>query len=69
MYYEEKVISGFLCWRSTPDGEWLPVTYDKIKEKLANKLDECETESFNTGYMGESEEWIKKSEAKDKILS
>ena len=22
MYYEEKIIDGRLCWRSTPDGEW-----------------------------------------------
>lgn len=22
MYYEEKVIDGVLCWRSTPGGDW-----------------------------------------------
>jgi hypothetical protein len=30
MYYEEKAINGILCHRGTPDGEWIPFTYEEL---------------------------------------
>lgn len=34
MYYEEKVIDGVLCWRDTPDGEWVLFTPRQLTEKI-----------------------------------
>jgi len=30
MYYEENVINGILCHRSTPDGEWEQFTVEAL---------------------------------------
>ena len=30
MFYEEKVIDGILCHRSTPDGEWIQFTLKSL---------------------------------------
>ena len=30
MYFEEKVVNGVLCRRSTPDGEWVPFTAEAL---------------------------------------
>lgn len=30
MYYEEKLIDGVLHWRGTPDGEWQPMSPEKL---------------------------------------
>lgn len=32
MYYEEKLIDGVLHWRCTPDGEWRPMSPEKLTE-------------------------------------
>lgn len=34
MYYEEKVIDGILCYRRTPDGEWVRMSQVAITEKF-----------------------------------
>jgi hypothetical protein len=34
MYYEENVIDGVLCWRSTPTGEWVAKTPQQLTEML-----------------------------------
>ncbi len=34
MYYEEKVINGILCHRSTPDGEWQQFTIEALTTAL-----------------------------------
>lgn len=30
MYYEEKLIDGVLHWRGTPDGEWQPMSKERL---------------------------------------
>jgi len=30
MYYEEKIVDGILCYRETPDGEWIPFTVEQL---------------------------------------
>lgn len=37
MFYEEKVISGILHWRSTPEGEWTAKTAEQLSEKIIEK--------------------------------
>lgn len=37
MYYEEKVIGGMLFWRSTPDGDWIPMSAQKLTSMLINE--------------------------------
>lgn len=34
MFYEEKVIDGVLCWRSSPDGEWVKKTPEQLTDAL-----------------------------------
>jgi len=34
MYHEEKIIDGILCWRSTPQGDWIAYTAEQLTEKL-----------------------------------
>ncbi len=51
MYYEEQVIDGQLCYRTTPDGPWAVVEYKELvdrvvfAEKKVRQL-ESELESF-----------------------
>lgn len=30
MHYEERVVNGVLCWRGTPNGEWQPVSAERL---------------------------------------
>lgn len=30
MRYEEHVVNGVLCWRGTPNGEWQPVSAERL---------------------------------------
>ena len=34
MYYEEKIINGILCWRSTPKGMWTAYSAEELTIKL-----------------------------------
>lgn len=34
MYHEENVIDGVLCWRSTPNGEWIKYSDRQLTDKL-----------------------------------
>ena len=34
MFHEEKVIDGFLVWRSTPNGEWLLISPKIMTDKI-----------------------------------
>ena len=34
MYYEEQVRDGVLCYRSTPDGEWVPMSAERLTGML-----------------------------------
>ena len=34
MYYEEKIIDGVLCWRGTPNGEWIQKTPEQLTKRL-----------------------------------
>ena len=38
MYHEERVIDGILCWRGTPDGEWIQFTPKALTEIIAALL-------------------------------
>lgn len=40
MYYDEQVIGGVLCHRSTPKGEWIPFTSEELTEKYTELLTE-----------------------------
>lgn len=44
MYHAEEIVSGVLCYKSTPDGEWIP--YDRAqltniisRERKANEIE------------------------------
>lgn len=51
MYYKESVVNGILCCKHTPDGEWIPLSLEKLTKKiihlqvensmLKNKLEIC----------------------------
>jgi hypothetical protein len=32
--YEEKILDGVLCWKVTPDGEWVQKTAQQLTEML-----------------------------------
>lgn len=34
MYSDEKIIDGVLCWRGTPNGEWIQKTAKQLTEML-----------------------------------
>lgn len=34
MYYQEQIQDGVLCWRGTPNGDWIPFTAKELTEKL-----------------------------------
>lgn len=34
MFYEEAIIDGVLCSRTTPDGEWVPFSPQALTERL-----------------------------------
>lgn len=34
MFYEEAVIDGVLCWRGTPNGEWIAKTQQQLTQML-----------------------------------
>jgi hypothetical protein len=34
MYYEESVIDGYMCWRTTPDGDWTRMTQKTLTAVL-----------------------------------
>lgn len=34
MFKEERIIDGVLCWRSTPNGEWIRYTIHEMTKKL-----------------------------------
>lgn len=46
MFYEEQVVHGVLCSRSTPDGEWVPVAggESKVTRNIPLTADEIVTE-------------------------
>lgn len=46
MYHEEAIINGKLCWRGTPNGEWIEYT----KEQLTLKLQEARQTSGRDLY-------------------
>lgn len=49
MYYTEEIINGVLCFKTTPDGEWQPLSLTVMTERLeaANKrIDHLLSELF-----------------------
>ena len=34
MFYQEEIISGILCWRGTPQGDWVEFTQVQLTEKI-----------------------------------
>lgn len=55
MYYEEQVIDGQLCYRTTPDGPWAVVPYKELvgrvvrAERKVNTFDQVR-EALQTLY-------------------
>ena len=50
MYYEERVINGVLCYRTSPDGAWRQFSQKELTAtvvKLTELLDEQSTELAN----------------------
>jgi hypothetical protein len=43
MFHEEKVINGVLCWRGTPNGEWIPFTMEQLTRKLIEEKEISKT--------------------------
>lgn len=39
MYYEEKMIDGFLHWRSDPNGVWIAYTARELSERIQRLSD------------------------------
>lgn len=33
MYHEDRMVDGVLCWRGTPDGEFIPYTVEQLSAK------------------------------------
>jgi hypothetical protein len=36
MYYEEKIINGVLCNRTSPDDKWIPFTVEQLSRKVVD---------------------------------
>lgn len=34
MYYKEQWVNGQLCWKSTPNGKWIPFTIGQYKDRV-----------------------------------
>ena len=34
MYYKEEIVDGILCYKHTPDGEWIPMSPEKMTRKI-----------------------------------
>ena len=30
MYYQEKMVQGIICYKTSPNGAWKPITVDKL---------------------------------------
>ena len=33
MFYEEKIVSGVMCWRNAPNGEWTAFSLEDMAHK------------------------------------
>lgn len=50
MYYAEEIINGVLCYKTTPDGDWTPLSLTVLTERLtdAKKLiNDLQNQLFN----------------------
>jgi hypothetical protein len=60
VYYEEKIINGVLCWRSTPNGDWIEKTPKQLTEQLVAErgerkdADECANLAVDRANTAES---------------
>lgn len=48
MYYEEHVVNGVLCWRSTPTGEWEQKSPGELTARLRRFEDALKRIAMNT---------------------
>lgn len=48
MYYEEQVIAGVLCWRSTPAGDWVEKSPGELTSRLRAYEDALRRIALNT---------------------
>lgn len=42
MYYKEKIVDGVLCFQGVPDGEWIPLSPEKMTRKIVQLKIEVE---------------------------
>lgn len=49
MYYKEEWINGKLCWKATPNGEWIPFTIEQYKKRVLKLEAELKKFSKATG--------------------
>lgn len=40
MYYKEKIVNGVLCYKQTPDGEWIEFTKEMLTKRIINLMEE-----------------------------
>lgn len=46
MYYEEKVVNGVLCSRTSPGGDWVPMTAEVLTAKLLEARQQQKTQVY-----------------------
>lgn len=58
MFYEEQIVNGVLCSRTSPGGEWKPFTPEELTKrliaarKLRDSIDGCEELLQNNAARG-----------------
>lgn len=55
MYYKEKLIEGVWCFKSTPNGEWIPMSIKQLTHRLNERIAHLES-SLDLSKAMEAEE-------------
>lgn len=42
MYFEEKIVGKWLCYRSKPNGNWIPYTKDALRDRYLGMQKEAD---------------------------
>ena len=60
MYYEERVIQGFLHWRDTPEGDWQPFTKAMLQQRIDEVQDRASESQSRLQALGEQYEELRR---------